>query len=327
LKIVVRNPGIGLLVSTVGKEPLTAGFNSHLQLPAYLKNQTAILELIKSMLSPNKETVKDRLLFIIRETCNKAVDEVGIVGGNIATILCRYDRKALQNENLEGVNLRYADLSPADLTSCNLKNADLSNARFDHKTLMYGANLQNSNLLDINLALLVGWISAMAVNSLKRILSPIELPAIRFYYPRAEEENFVNSNFSIRVQDGEIVIAYINTDSSLRWTKHVQSVFILNYGRKDNLLNVLTVEGEQFSIETETGEVISSEESALLRTWRDADLTGVRGLTDRDVYILSILGAVNLPTSSYNPKDDKGINRALKNNDSKSRNASFADEI
>lgn len=294
---------ISLLVSTIGKEPFLVEFNLNLQYRAGLKSQTAVFNLIQSMLSSNKKTVKERLLFIIKETSNKSIDEVSIVGGNTATILCGYDYEALKNEDLEGVNLRYADLSSADLAGCNLKNTDLSNTRLGRNTLMYKSNLQNCNLFSCDLALIRSWISKIGISS-----SMYECE-IRFLYP-STNERVTNKPNHIHVKYGEIVIACINKDHSIRWTKHIRSVFILNYGHENKLLNLLTVEGENFSIEIETGEVMSSEESALLKTWQDADLTGVKGLRDRDVYILSILGAINLPTSSYNPKDDKDINRA-----------------
>ncbi|BAY62121.1 WD-40 repeat protein [Calothrix brevissima NIES-22] len=304
---------ITLLKETVGKEALTTVFNSRLRLSSTFNNQTAVLELIANMLSPNKEYVTRKLLSIIRKTRNKSVEELSVVGGNVVTILCKYNRKALQNEDLEGVNLQQADLSLGDLTGCNLKNADLSSNTFDRQTLMYRTNLQNSNLNNINLNRLDSWIKGLLIDSQHRMISPKALPAIRFFYPWEGDGEFADA-LPIRAQNGHILIAYIDVDGSPSWIKQIQSLFILHYTKDDNLLHLLTIEDECFSIELATGDITSSEEPSLLRLWKDADLAGARGLTDRDVYVLSVLGAINLPSTGYNPKNDADINQGLKGN-------------
>lgn len=304
---------ITALTETVGKEPLTTKTNYSLLNSKKFPNQTAILDLINNMLSPNKEEVRNKLIAIIKKTKNQSVDKMGSVGGNVATILCKYDPQSLRNENLEGVSLKYANLSLANLTECNLKNADLSYSYIGQYTLMYGANLQNSNLSNIHFETIIGWISVLSLNPKYRLSSPQDVPAIRFLYPQ-EEEHFSDISYSIAPKDGEIVIICIEKNRSLRWIKTIKSVFILNYKIDDNLLHLLTIEGELFSIDIGTGEFTSSEQASFLRTWQNADLGGTQGLKENQVYALSILGAINLPNTLYNPNNDKEINRVLRRN-------------
>jgi hypothetical protein len=61
----------------------------------------------------------------------------------------------------------------------------------------------------------------------------------------------------------------------------------------------------------ETGELFQTQENNSLKTWRNADFKGVKGLTDRDIYVLRTLGAINLPATSYDPRNDSEINIVL----------------
>jgi predicted NACHT family NTPase len=105
---------VTLLAETIGKEPLAIANRIG------IGRSGAILKLLLDMVSPDKNKVNTRLLSLIRETKGKYSEEVGILGGNIASILIRYDRQALRGQNIAGTNLIWADLSNADLTECNL---------------------------------------------------------------------------------------------------------------------------------------------------------------------------------------------------------------
>ncbi|NEQ70673.1 MAG: NACHT domain-containing protein [Symploca sp. SIO2D2] len=291
---------INLLAETVGKKPVVTIISQKYR---YLDDQNAILELMKNMLSPQKEATKERLLSIIRETRNKSVDEVGVVGGNIATILCKYEPKAFQNQDLHGVKLSHANFLGADLTGCNLNYADLSNSRLNQQSIMRKVSLKNSNFLNTNLSFTNSWISVISVEDLP-IDDEKDLPAIRFYYSNDE---FTDCNIT-NLNTNEIAVVCLDKNHSLRWIQRIKTVFFLQYEKYDNFLHLLTIEGEQYSIEVQTGKMNHAEHLDLLQTWQYADFTGVQGLSQRDIYLLNILGSVNLPITSYTPQNDKQFN-------------------
>jgi hypothetical protein len=130
---------VTLLAETIGKEPLAIANRIG------IGRSGAILKLLLDMVSPDKNKVNTRLLSLIRETKGKSSEEVGILGGNIASILIRYDRQALRGQNIAGTNLIWADLSNADLTECNLEYADLNRAIFID-TKLVNASLRGVNL-------------------------------------------------------------------------------------------------------------------------------------------------------------------------------------
>lgn len=307
---------ISLLAETVGREPLVTKIKRRSEEVDNLdKDRTAVLKLMRGMIGFDKEQLSKRLISIIRETRGKLSSEVGVVGGNIATILTSLDSQALRGQDLSGTNLRYANFANTDLTECTLDGADLSNVTFNEHTLMLNSKVRNSNCQTINISpMIFGWISMIPINRHERSLSPMDKPAIRFYYPGDKEDKFEKfsspSNFSFYVRDNEVIIAYIDKDGSFKWIKEVKSVFILNYRLAKNLLDILTIEGETFTLELETGLPYPIEEVSLVKTWYNADMAGVQGLTARDVYILKILGALNLPSTSYDPCSDSEINHS-----------------
>lgn len=309
---------IEVLAETVGKETLNTDFISeNISKVLNRKQNNAIFELIGNMISPEKEKVKTRLFTIITETCGKTLQEVGIVGGNVATILVQYDPISLRGQNLAGANLRYANFSGANLTECNLDNADLSNTRFSSKSIMLHATLRNSNLNHLRLGdLLIGWISKVPLNKTPSLLTNwnSEIPAIFFYYPH--EGNHSNRpNLPFKVKQNEIVVAY-GENRLLKWNYIIKSVYILNEEINQGVLKILTVEGEDVYLELKTGLNLPADEAtSVLRSWRSADFTGAMGLGEREVYILKILGAISLPNTSYNPHNDKNLNFGLKHNE------------
>jgi predicted NACHT family NTPase len=279
---------IDLLAKTLGSDPLTTA------------QPGVVLELIKDMISLEKEKIKKRLMSVILKTRDKSSAEVGVVGGNTMSILKRYDSKALRNQKLQGVDLRCSDFQGADLTGCNLSDSNLSYSRFDLKSTMLGTQLQGCNLSCISLR--VGaWIYS-------HDLSRYGLEGfVHFNYPG--EPKYPRSG--LFVQENETIITYIEEDSSVRWVKQINSICILpNLYLENNLLHFLTIEGEQFSIKLNTGEFTSNEEAAIsLYPWQDADLSGALGLTNQDVYLLSVLGAVNLPKATHKAFYPKGDER------------------
>jgi hypothetical protein len=112
------------LAETVGQAPLTK----------------AVLDLINNMLGLDEAGVEEGLLTAIEGTRSKTTEEVGVTGGNAATLLVRRNPLALKDRNLSTANLSYADFSNADLTGCNLRGANLPYVQ------LRGATLENADL-------------------------------------------------------------------------------------------------------------------------------------------------------------------------------------
>ncbi len=307
---------IGTLAKTVGKEPLTTNFFNKRKRSGDLltgRHTTAVSELMRNMISDDKEKVKARLLPLIRETCGKTTEKVGVIGGNIATLLVQYDHMALRDQNLVGMNLTYANLSEADLTNCNLDNADLSNVVFDRSSMMVNARLRKSNLSDSSFSrILSGWISKVPFNktrSFKISLEP-DAPAICFYYPG--EENYSDRpELPLEIQENEIGVCHTE-NGGIKWVHPIQSVFILNWRVEKIVIHILTIEGEDIKIHRETGQRILADDTSVLRSWYGADLAGAVGLDEKNIYVLGVLGSLNLPNTSYDPRNDSEINLSLK---------------
>ena len=297
---------ISLLAKTVGREPITINryfYNSE------RKRTVTILKLMQNMISPDEIKVDQCLISLIKQTCGKSLEEVGLTGGNIASILIRYDSKALSNQNLTNANLRYADFKSADLTNCVLDYADLSSASFNNfpETKLINTSMRYSNLEDAGLG------------STARIVSLgiSERNEIRFYYPGDSYRNDIDPNYialPFEVNNKEIIVSLV-CDKDVKWTHRIQSNFILRYTVDEKVVYLLSIEGEFIKLDATTGirlplEDLEDEKS--LYNWRGADLMGVQGLDEQDKYILGILGAVNLPNTSYNPSDYERINQTVR---------------
>jgi hypothetical protein len=70
-------------------------------------------------------------------------------------------------------------------------------------------------------------------------------------------------------------------------------------------------EGENINLDLNSGQHLPIENTNSLRQWYLADLSGARGLDERDAYVLGLLGAINVPNTSYEPRNDSDINRAI----------------
>lgn len=112
---------ISKLAESVGKTPITQ----------------AIWDLLKNMLDPAQQEIKELMFALIRETRGRTTEEVGLLGGNLACLLLSIDKKALKNRDLSGTNLRNLDLKfvhgeggRIDFSRTNFQKADLKGARF-----------------------------------------------------------------------------------------------------------------------------------------------------------------------------------------------------
>jgi hypothetical protein len=65
------------------------------------------------------------------------------------------------------------------------------------------------------------------------------------------------------------------------------------------------------TIEQKTGRYLPNEKTSLLRNWDGADLANAIGLDKENIYFLRVLGALNLPNTSYDPYKDNRINSVL----------------
>jgi hypothetical protein len=297
-----------LLSRTIGKEPLSTNNKISRQ-----GQTSAVLKLIRNMLSPNKEKVSTRLLTLIKETTNKTLEEAGYAGGNIATILVQYDIKALANKNLDGANLIQADFSFADLTECNLNHTNLTNAIFNLKSILINTKLQGSNLAGVRLSEIIGRIAGLFLNPRPPIGTYNELDSedkknlsmICFYYPDDDEDFLFGHNIALPFTVGseEVVVAFKDRQV-FKWVYRIKTSSILNSKVEDGMVLILTTEGEEFRINIKTGQLLPVEDLSPLRNWFGADLSNVAGLEEYDVPILKVLGARNLPDISCDPHNE-----------------------
>jgi hypothetical protein len=66
----------------------------------------------------------------------------------------------------------------------------------------------------------------------------------------------------------------------------IDSIRLLSVDTDGDLLHLLTIEGENYSIKLQTGQILFAGKSDFLRNWRNADLKGVKGLSQRAIYAL-----------------------------------------
>jgi hypothetical protein len=240
-----------LIVETIGKEPLMGNKSNFDD-----QGESAIISLIRNMLSSDKEMVKERLLSIIKQTRNQPLSQVGSIGGNVATILTTYNKNALIGQDLYGVDLSFVHLPSADLSGCNLEFANLSNAVFGENCLMINTKMQGCQFKNVHFYDMNGWFVGTSISLNQKSLNKlnafsIPLPYILFIYPG--DDYIYKSDFDdnlIYPRDNEIIIAYIKEDKSIKWQKKINSVFILKYKKDGDLIHILTIEGEIISIDT-----------------------------------------------------------------------------
>jgi hypothetical protein len=186
---------VTLLATTIGKESITTN-------KIGVRQADAILKLLLNMISPDKNKVNTRLLSLIRETRGKSSEEVGILGGNIASILVRYDTQALRGQNIAGTNLILADLSNADLTECNLECADLNRAKFID-TKLVNASLQGVNLTKVRVTDLAR-IRSIGLGDNSRVI---------FYYSNMDntfwQDALETFELPFGLQDNEVAVTLI----------------------------------------------------------------------------------------------------------------------
>ena len=251
-----------LLVDTIGKEPLMsnrANFND--------QGKPAIVFLIRKMLSSDKEMVKERLLSIIKQTRNQPLNQVGSIGGNIATILTAYDKNALIGQDLHGVDFSFVSLPSADLSGCNLEFTNLSNALFGNNCLMNNTKMQGCQFKNVRFYNTSGWFSGINLSQKSwneaNEFSEL-LPTILYVYPndcfhKTEELD----DTLILPKENEILITYIEENKSIKWQNKIYSVFILKSKREKDLIYILTIEGDDISINIQTGELFKTQEKNL----------------------------------------------------------------
>jgi len=268
---------VTLLAETIGKEPLSIG---HM---VEILEGNAILKLLLDMISPYKHKINTRLLSLIKETKGKSSEEIGILGGNIATILTRYDRQALRGQNIAGTKLISADLLNADLTGCNLEDADLNKVIITELSKIKSINLSSSN---------------------GRLI---------FYYPDDAKDAILYKNLNypklpFNLQHNEVAVALVE-DGLFKWIQKIESIFFLKENVDEEVIRLLTIEGRYLAIEIKTGRYLSNEETSLLCNWYGANLANATGLNEENIYFLRVLGALNLPNTSYDPYKDNRITR------------------
>lgn len=100
---------------------------------------------------------------------------------------------------------------------------------------------------------------------------------------------------------------------------------MLNYDVGEEVIRLLTIEGKDLTIEIKTGRYLPNDDTSLLRNWYGADLADAIGLDERNVYLLRVLGAQNLPNTSYDPYKDSRVNHAIRDEADQSESESEDD--
>jgi hypothetical protein len=131
-----------------------------------------------------------------------------------------------------------------------------------------------------------------------------------FYYSHMGDHFNPDPKLPFDVQDNEVVISLIK-DEQFKWIQKIESIFILNHEIDKEVIRLLTIEGRHLTIEIKTGRYLPNEEISLLSNWYAADLTDAIGLDEQNIYLLRVLGALNLPNTFYDPYKDIMINQTL----------------
>jgi hypothetical protein len=181
---------------------------------------------------------------------------------------------------------------------------------------LVNASLQQTNLNSLTLGeFLHGWIARIPLDKKNNLELNHKLsqPNICFYYPddNESEEDDKQDKLPFYIQNNEIVICRQDNDIT-QWKNHIQSVFIVNWDINEEAIQILTIEGEDIRIDIKNGQPIPVNDTNLLRCWHGADLAGVVGLDEKEIYLLELLGALNLPNNTYEPRNDSEINISLK---------------
>lgn len=270
----------GTLAKTFGKEPLTS----------------AMVDLMETMLTSDGESRRVKSLAIMQTTKEKSLEQVGYLGGNLATLLVRLDKSALSNSDLSGVNLNGAKLGRANLSDSLLVGTNLSHANLNN-AVMKNAVLKGATLTDIALGL-SGWIVSLGLRK------PFSENLIAFLYPPGRPGHDVGSiKLPFVLESDEIAVAKVE-DGRLVWAHPMKTVYIVEQAVETDLIQILTIENRIFNFDAKTGEAVSFTDDSLTRRWLGADLDGVKGLDSKRAYILSVLGALNTPETEYDPSKD-----------------------
>ncbi|MBW4678761.1 MAG: pentapeptide repeat-containing protein [Microcoleus vaginatus WJT46-NPBG5] len=284
---------LSILAETVGKEAFmgTGSPGSGIKL-----RRSAILELMLNMISSDTTKVSERLISLIKQTCEKSSTDIGATGGNIASILVRYQPEALKNQDLTDVDLRSANFGEADLTNCILDYADLRNSVFHESVELLNASMRYANFKGAILGRYVN-IKTVRITISENIEIQLYHPNLHHIYnddPKFNMLRMLRSEF----QDDEIIVALF-VDGNFRWKEKIKSYSLLRCNADDQIVQLLTIEGKFISLDTNTGLPLESQN--LLCNWKNVDLMGAEGIDEPYMYILSVLGAVNLPNISYEP--------------------------
>ncbi|MBM7605585.1 putative NACHT family NTPase [Metabacillus crassostreae] len=254
----------------------------------------AVLDLMLNMIC--KEKALDVLLSLILYTRDKQKEKYGFLGSNAAMLLVMIDKNALSNLNLSGVDISESSINFANLTNsifdhANLEGVVVNNANFKNASLKY-CKFTNAKIDNFN-----GWITASPY-----IKDNLLINYFYFYY------NFLSKRDKpptlIDIENDHIVIGYGNKDK-LIWANKIRSDFIVSLKINNNKLHILTIEGDLFVLDIETGEFCKDTSDTNLYLWENADFLGAEGLDDEMCHFLAIKKAVNLPQFSYDTRSKR----------------------
>lgn len=248
-----------------------------------------IVQLMVNMIIRDKAAVRDRLTGLITWTSGKAPEESLFIGGNSMSVAQRVGHDLLDHSDFSKANLQKI-LHVGSLGDCNLSHADLSESDFvDAK--MSGVNLQNAYLANLKV-ISMGWYVAAG--------------EYEFLYSRTHgipPSSRLSPEVTPNIPPGHILVVYLS-GRDIAWSRLIRTRYILTIETHARGIQILTIEGDHLNLSVTDGGDIPIADASLTRLWLDTDLSGARGLTDKDSYILSVLGAQNVPETSYDPNND-----------------------
>lgn len=135
-------------------------FNSLLETVGQQKITKAILDLLKDMLIPEQEKLKEHLLSMVLLTQDKPIGEAKWIGANLLTLLLKQNPDALKSKDLSATNLNKMNFTMSgfrdvreygmkiNFSNTSFRSSNLESSTFGFDSLS-GVNFQYSNLTGI----------------------------------------------------------------------------------------------------------------------------------------------------------------------------------
>jgi len=130
---------------------------------------------------------------------------------------------------------------------------------------------------------------------------PSGLGDLCFYYSNIKLPDAPEIN--LQIDEDEIVIALVR-EGDIKWYEKVRGGYILETEWNNEILQILTIYGDVFTWDIESGQKIPASANSSILRWHHADLKNATGIDDYSAYVLKIMGALYTPKSNYDPIGD-----------------------